>query len=28
VDVDECQRTPNPCGRFMCINTLGSYKYA
>ncbi|XP_011333166.1 fibrillin-1-like isoform X3 [Ooceraea biroi] len=25
-DIDECQRTPNLCGRFMCINTLGSYK--
>lgn len=27
VDIDECRRT-NSCGRFMCINTLGSYKCA
>ncbi|XP_024879851.1 fibrillin-3-like [Temnothorax curvispinosus] len=26
VDIDECQRTPNPCARSMCINTLGSYR--
>lgn len=30
VDVDECQRSPNPCGRTMqrCINTVGSYRCA
>jgi len=30
MDIDECQRTPNPCARSMqmCINTLGSYRYA
>ncbi|XP_011707681.1 PREDICTED: fibrillin-1-like isoform X2 [Wasmannia auropunctata] len=30
VDIDECQRTPNPCFRSMqkCINTLGSYRCA
>ncbi|KAL6257929.1 hypothetical protein P5V15_011528 [Pogonomyrmex californicus] len=30
VDIDECQRTPNPCVRSMqmCINTLGSYRCA
>ncbi|EFN68423.1 Fibrillin-2 [Camponotus floridanus] len=30
MDIDECQRTPNPCGRSMqmCINTLGSYRCA
>ncbi|XP_076668059.1 uncharacterized protein LOC143368830 isoform X1 [Andrena cerasifolii] len=28
IDVDECQRNPNPCGRTMqrCVNTIGSYK--
>ncbi|XP_034188272.2 uncharacterized protein LOC117607997 isoform X1 [Osmia lignaria lignaria] len=28
VDIDECQKNPNPCGRTMqrCINTLGSYR--
>ncbi|XP_047357054.1 fibrillin-1-like isoform X1 [Vespa velutina] len=28
IDIDECQRVPNPCGRTMqrCVNTIGSYK--
>ncbi|KAL0113527.1 hypothetical protein PUN28_012588 [Cardiocondyla obscurior] len=28
VDIDECQKTPNLCGRQMCINILGSYRCA
>lgn len=28
VDIDECQKDPNICGRTMrCMNTLGSYRY-
>lgn len=28
IDIDECQKVPNPCGRTMqrCVNTIGSYK--
>ncbi|XP_012529954.2 fibrillin-1 isoform X2 [Monomorium pharaonis] len=28
VDIDECRKTPSPCARSMCINTLGSYRCA
>ncbi|XP_032679008.1 fibrillin-1-like isoform X2 [Odontomachus brunneus] len=26
MDIDECRKTPNPCGRQNCINTLGSFR--